>query len=290
MTRLALAKTIVSGTVTLQGNTYTFTGSGSATATADRVPEAKKLAVATSNTAAISVARASIDKILADNSAVLSDLEITSLISNNLSTTVRAFVPIGLETIATTTDGINYFANTETTIESDQWLTVPNGKTITFNAPGKNYGYVQIGEGRTGLSSSKIYPDEAQATYNQNYDNYVMVIVETGSTCTINASFNNQALDAILTNFGTCTLTNNKGYIYNNYTTTGVINAPNGVDIGSIATFNNYETIQMNGTSSFVTNGPYGVFNNTSGNITCGGSDSYTSNYGTWNGPQQCAS
>ena len=131
MTRLALAKTLVTGTVTLQGVSYSFTASGSGTATADRVPEAKKLAVAASNTAAILAARDAIDKILLDNSAVLSDLEITSLISNNLSTTVVAYKPIALASVATSTDGVNYTLKPNTTIGDDQWLTVPNGKTLT---------------------------------------------------------------------------------------------------------------------------------------------------------------
>jgi hypothetical protein len=144
MARLALAKTLVAGTVTLQGNTFTFTGSGSGTATADRVPEAKKLAIATSNTAAITAARASIDKILAENSAVLTDLEITSLISNNLSTTVVVFKPIALSKIASSSDGVNYFLNENVTIGTDQTVTVPAGKTLIGQAgnPFTNNGYL----------------------------------------------------------------------------------------------------------------------------------------------------
>ncbi len=89
MTRLALAKTLVQGTVTLQGISYSFSASASGTAVADKAFEAKKLAVVASNSAATVAARASIEKILSENSAVLSDLEITESISNNLTTTVE---------------------------------------------------------------------------------------------------------------------------------------------------------------------------------------------------------
>ena len=168
MTRLALAKTLVQGTMTLQGNTYIFTGSGSGTATADRVPEAKKLAVAASNTAASAAARASIDKILTDNSAILSDLEITSLISNNFTTTVRVFKPIALASIATTTDGIKYYLNKATTIESDQWLTVPDGKTLSnsVDTPFTNYGFVQFGDSpQTSSASAKLKDSGCSSLY-----------------------------------------------------------------------------------------------------------------------------
>ena len=217
MTRLALAKTIVQGTVTLQGNTYTFTGSGSGTATADMVPEAKKLAVAASNTAAIAAARASINKILADNSAVLTDLEITSLISNNLSTIVVAFKPIALATIATTADGVNYLLNENVTIEEDQICKVPAGKILTGAAgnPFTNNGYFYIyGTFYAGstLPKSAAFKAEISTDYTNNggYSIYA------GGTMTIDlgVTFTNGERASIynygtLTNNGTIT---NSGY------------------------------------------------------------------------------
>ena len=149
MTRLALAKTLVYGTVTLQGNSHTFTASGSGTGTADRVSDAKKLAITAANSAAIIAARASIDKILTDNSSVLADLEITSLISNNLSTTVIVFRPLALSKIATTTDDIKYYLKQNVTIKADQWITVPSGKTLHGAVGNKlrNHGFLQLGDG-----------------------------------------------------------------------------------------------------------------------------------------------
>ena len=157
MNRLALARTKVSGSVTLQGIPFTFTASGSGTATADRVPEAKKLAVAASNTAATAAARASIDKILADNSEVLSDLEITSLISNNLSTHVVVFRPLAIAKLATTTNGIDFFINKKTTIGPDQWLLVQKGQTLSVCAEFQNHGYVLV----RGVVNPENLPDTA---------------------------------------------------------------------------------------------------------------------------------
>jgi hypothetical protein len=203
MTILALATTIVSGTVTLQGNTYTFTGSGSGTATAYRVLEAKKLAVAASNAAAISVARDSINKILTENSAVLTDLEITNLISNNLSTTVVAFKPISLESIASSTDGVNYTLNEQVTIEEDQMLTIPAGKTLIGLAgnPFTNNGYIQIyGNFYCGAPGSKALKTDITTDYTNN-GNYK---VNSGATLTIDSgvTFTNSGSTSGITNSG----------------------------------------------------------------------------------------
>ena len=215
MTRLALAKTIVTGTVTLQGIAYTFTASGSETATADRVPKAKKLAVVASNSAAITAARASIDKILAENSAVLSDLEITSLISNNLSTTVVAFKPIALSSVATTTDGVNYTLNPNTIIRADQWLTVSNGinlKTGTY--PFTINGYFQVGDNPSSVSTTLKDITTASVTYSTDASNNGYCIIYPGGSSTIDASitFENYGDLAYLTNGGTF---NNYGSIIN---------------------------------------------------------------------------
>jgi hypothetical protein len=242
MTRLALAKTLVTGTVTLQGNTYTFTGSGSGTSTADRVPEAKKLAVATSNTAAISVARASINKILTENSAVLSDLEITSLISNNLSTTVVAFKPIALESIASSTDGVNYTLNEQVTIEEDQMLTIPAGKTLIGLAgnPFTNNSYIQIyGNFYCGAPGSKALKTDITTDYinNGTYN------INNGATLTIDVgiTFTNED-EAAIENSGTLT---NNGAIYNSGTSSY---------LGNKNICYNYGTIYNSGDEAYVLN------------------------------------
>jgi hypothetical protein len=243
MTRLAVAQTLVSGTVTLQGIPYSFTASASGTATADRVPQAKKAATVASNAAAVIAARASIDKILAENSAILSDLEITSLISNNFTTTVRVFKPIALETIATTTDGINYFIDKETTIGKSQWLKVTNGKTLSFNAPCKNYGYVQIGDG-TGLSSTSNYTKE--------FDNYYVVFTNYGDTTNIYSAFNNRGDASALSNLGRLNIQTG-GYVYNAGKYSAVKNYP----AQSAGQLNGYLDIYPN---AHIQNSGYGSF------------------------------
>ncbi len=267
MTRLALAKTIVTGSVTLQGNTYTFTGSGSGTATADRVPEAKKLAVASANAAAITSARASIDKILADNSSVLTDLEITSLISNNLSTTVVVFKPITMSSIASSLDGVNYTLNQDTTIGAGQWLTVQNGTTLTM---GKyhftNNGYFQIGEPLSALSTMlKEQQTIALATYSTDASNNGSCEINPYSICTINSgiTFENCGNYASLTNSGG--VLNNNGNIINSGNSTGLYNTAYQTQDGDTCVYvlgycyngssnNSYSTITNSGNNSEVYN------------------------------------
>jgi len=228
MNRLALAKTIVTGTVTLQGMGYSFAASGSGTAKADKVPEAKKLAVAASNTAAISAARASIDKILSDNSAVLSDLEITSLISNNFKTTVRVFKPISLESVATTTDGINYTLNKNVTIGTGQWLTVPNGKNLTSTGKVTNRGYFQLGEGQSNFGNKLKTKITGDYTLSYCFDNKQgeYHVTDTGNLTIssggklVNGSLANLQIDSggIVTNGGYITNNSGSAYVYNNGT------------------------------------------------------------------------
>ena len=270
MTRLALAKTIVSGTITLQGNTFTFTASSSGTATGNTVTEAKASATAASNSAAITAARASIDKILAENSAVLSDLEITSLISNNLSTTVVVYKPILLKSIATTRDGVNYTLVKDTVIKSDQWLTVPNGKTLTIaNYHFTNNGYVQVGE----LSTD---PSTAQIEYSSDFTNTGTVEVYPAGSSTIDAgvTFTNSAQGACFLNNGTC---NNSGIILNSEEYTRVQNNGSFYNLAG-------STIENSGTSSGFNNSRtcnnYGTILNSSNNGKQ--SSSYISNSGTF--------
>jgi hypothetical protein len=296
MTRLALAKTLVTGTVTLQGIPYSFTASASGTATADRVPEAKKIAVAASNTAAVTAARASIQKILDDNSAALTDLEITSLISNNLSTTVVAFKPIALSKIASSSDGVNYTLNPNVTIGEDQWLTVPNGKTLTTGANAfTNKGYFQIGDSASSASTS-LKGDTAQVEYYSDVYNSGVIQVNSGGTCTINspAVFSNVQMDylpsygyllvfdgGILTNNSSISNVGSYSYFYNygtcnNNSVIGNIGS-NSYLSNSKGKFTNNGEIFNGGSSTYVFNSSSGTFAN-KGDIINVGSKSYVKN------------
>ena len=285
MTRLALARTLVKGTVTLQGKSFTFSASGSGTGTADRVAEATKLAVTAANTAAIAAARASIDQILLNNSAVLSDLEITSLISNNLSTTVIVYRPLALSKIAKTTDGVNYTLIKDTVIGSRQWLTVPNGIRLTTGGNAlDNNGFFQIGDSSSSVSTTLKSTTAMDYPPPGPYNNAGTVQVSSGVTCTIGSngsgvSFNNTAEDAGINNSG---IVNNYGAIHNNEQESFVLNAWGGV-------FNNYASIENSGPYAYVENSAGGTFNNTTGALVKsdpGPQDNntppYTVNYGTW--------
>ena len=302
MTRLALAKTFVTGTVTLQGVSYSFTASGSGTATADRVPEAKKLAVAASNTAAVAAARTSIDKILLDNSAVLTDLEITSLISNNLSTTVVVYKPIAISSVATSPDGVNYTLKPNTTIGSNQWLTVPNGISLkTGKYPFTNNGYFQVGEPASFVSTAlKDNPPAASVEYSTDASNNGVCEVYPDCTSTVDSGVTFENYDGgYLSNYGTLTnngtITNSQSTISGIYTTIqnfGTFNNSTGATINNGPSsyienvfssnytnlFNNYGTITNS--SWFSTDG---TFNNYTGaTITNNGYESYVNNVGTF--------
>ena len=275
MTRLALAKTLVSGTVTLQGIVYSFTASASGTAKADRVPEAKKIAVEASNTAATLAARASIDKIILNNSAVLSDLEITSLISNNFTTTVVAFKPIALESIATTTDGIKYTLNPNVTIGSGQWLTVPSGKTLSSTAdnPLINKGYIQYGD-TTSKSSSALKSTNCSSG---TLTNSGTLEITSGECYTVDSGTDNNNSGTITIDSGGC-FTINAGYtLYNNgsFTNSGAT-TNNGNFNNSNTTVNNGTFTNSGNDYSTIYNGEGSFTNSTSGIITNGG---YNSNF-----------
>jgi hypothetical protein len=293
MTRLVLANTLVSGIVTLQGIGYSFTASASGTATGSNVPVAREAAIIASNTAATLAARASIDKILLNNSSVLSDLEITSLISNNFTTTVRVFIPIALSKIATTTNGIDYFVDKETTIEADQWLMVPNGQTLSFNAPSKNYGIIQYGDIPQTTQPSSVSPilkTDAQNDYDYDFANHGIVTVGTGHITNINANatFTNYDYNgwgvtgASLQNYGTLNVKSG-GNIVNSSTASYVKNYS-----GGTLNINDGGTIQVNGDSTKLTNNSDGTVNN-NGSVTCGGGTGQSvTNYGTWNNNAAC--
>ena len=260
MTRLALARTLVKGTVTLQGNSFTFTASGSGTATGDIVPEAKKLAVTAANTAAIAEARSAIDKILANNSAVLTDLEITSLISNNLSTTVIVYRPLALSKIATTTNGVNYTLIKDTVIGPRDWVTVPNGITLTTKYHLTINGYFEVGDRPGSVSTTLKTPTPTTTTarleYSTDCSNNGVCTVIADATCTIDegvAFVNYVDWKSVLYNYGTCT---NKGTIANLAEGTQIV-----VYTGGIFTNESVGTINNKGPAANINN--YGgTFNN----------------------------
>ena len=257
MTRLALAQTLVSGTVTLQGIPYSFTASASGTAMGSNVSESKKSATVASNSAAVTAARASIDKILADNSAILSDLEITSLISNNFTTTVRVFKPLGLEKIATTTDGINYTLKNKATIGSGQWLTVPSGKTLygVPDNPLTNYGYLQLGDGTQ--TSSDCISVSVSITNNSE------AMIPKG-TCYellsgyefINADYRSLKNNGTLNNYGKITNSGDNSYVanngtLNNYGLASINNTGQNAHVLNSGTFTNYANATINNSNAY---------------------------------------
>lgn len=314
MTRLALAKTLVTGTVTLQGVEFTFTGSGTGTATADSVKEAKAAATTASNSAAVIAARASINQILAENSAVLSDLEITSLISNNFTTTVVVYRPIALSSIASTTDGVNYTLKPNVTIGDDQVLTVPAGITLNVDAGNNltNNGIFQIdGNFHIGVRA-KSKTLKTDIVYDTSFTNTNTILVGSAATCTIDTgvtvtnSYNSTTYNTgnivnygTFSNYGSIVCSWNGSYVYNsgtfvNYSganitcsytgSSGAVNSYVQNDISDDdkpGTFTNYGSILCSGQYSYISNNA--KFNNgsdtTSGaTITCSGVNSYFKN------------
>ena len=264
MNRLALARTKVSGSITLQGNTFTFTASASGTGWDDNIPEAKRVAVAASNTAATVAARASIDKILTDNSAILTDLEITSLISTNLKTTVVVFRPIALELIAHSTDGSTFYLKQNATIGKDEMLTVPSGIKLIGQAgnPFTNYGIIQIdGSFYIGAPGSKALKAEISSYY-PNYDTYK---INVGGTLDIDKGVTFENLKGgwisnygTVTNSGTIKNSGAEALIYNYITTSNAELPPTAYGIfqnnGSINNTGSYS--ELINASTFYNNGP----------------------------------
>lgn len=294
MTRLALSKTLVSGTVTLQGIPYPFTASASGTATGSNVAAAKKAATVASNSAAVTAARASIDKILADNSAILSELEITSLISNNFTTTVKVFRPIAITAIASSTDGVNYTLKKNTTIGSDKWLTITDGMHFyTGKHTFKIDGYFQVGSGNnlpiSGISTIDYYCEisgcvDVKSTgnltitpsgtidlinYQESTSNYFHnsgIVTNNGNvTCTTQYSNICTYGGSQFTNNGNITIMGTFGYLKNNssaiFTNNGNITnyAPSTFVLNNGATFYNYGSIKNNGKYSYTCNS-YGTW------------------------------
>jgi len=294
MNRLALAQTLVSGTVTLQGIAFTFTASGTGTATGNNVTEAKQSAITASNTAASAAARIAIDAILVNNSAVLSDLEITSLISNNFSTTVEVFRPIALKAIANSSDGMNYTLKRNLTIGADESLIISNGQHFeTGKYTLKNNGFVQVGgSGDVNITASytmstntdnasrwniasngllTINPgvtfDQINYTVSENYLHNSGIIINNGNIINDTQYSNIYTYSGSqLTNNGTITNAGSLTYIKNNssavFTNNGTITnaGPSTVLLNNGATFYNYGSIKNSGKYSYTCSNSYGTW------------------------------
>ena len=145
-----LAETTVNGEVIVQGNSATYSARTSGSATSDvSFEDAAKIATAASNATALVVGRAEVEKLLKQYAYVLSDLEITEMVTNNLRTQVlKKLKIILLETIAAKNGNV-FTQNRNVTIKKDQILIVPSGSelivpgTFVFN----NMGELLIGTG-----------------------------------------------------------------------------------------------------------------------------------------------
>ena len=94
MPKYCLAETAVNGEIVIQENSETYTASASAVASGATFQEAAQVATVDSNTAATLAARSAVDNILLEYSYVLSDRNITSMINNSLTTTLRLLRPV----------------------------------------------------------------------------------------------------------------------------------------------------------------------------------------------------
>lgn len=151
MTKLyyCLAKTVVHGEIVIQGNSVTYSASASAFDSSNQsFKDAAQVATINSNAAAIIAARKAIDDILLQYAYVLSDESISSMISNNLKTSITLITPILLKEIASTVDNISYVLNKNRTILSTEFLLIPSGKylSVPANLTFINNGIVQIGD------------------------------------------------------------------------------------------------------------------------------------------------
>ena len=210
----ALAKTLVKGSVTIQGVKFPFEASVSGTKTGINVSAVKKGAVIASNVAARKAARIAINKILAANSDALADLKITNLISNKFTTTVNVLTPIEINTIATSSDGVNYSLNKNVTIGSAQMFTVPVGITLTGAAGNHftNNGFFQIsGNFRIGVKTNRLLKTKIST----NYTNNAIYQIDSDATMTIDSgvTFTNNEYGSTILNHGSI---KNNGII-NNY-------------------------------------------------------------------------
>ena len=198
-----LAKTVVNGEMILQGVSVTYSASSSALASASTsFADAAKVAVVDSNAAATVAARLTIEQIYVDFQEVLSDYDITSIITNNLQTTISPIIPLELAQIASSKDGKNYLLKASTIIESNQLLlirneqklTVPDGMSLTNN------GIFTIGERNIrddSLKATTLCPCTNSVAFSNNSsfyndaDGYTTITAGNCMTVAANASASN---------------------------------------------------------------------------------------------------
>ena len=172
-----LAETTVNGEVIVQGNSATYSARTSGSATSDvSFEDAAKIATAASNATALVVGRAEVEKLLKQYAYVLSDLEITEMVTNNLRTQVlKKLKVVLLETIANSVDGRNFTLKKNVQL-SDEILQIPDGYTLKNTGKYKlDGGTIQIGgRNRLGTTGNASYSqDVTETTYTSTSDIYV---------------------------------------------------------------------------------------------------------------------
>lgn len=209
-----LANTVVNGEIVIQGKSVTYSASASAFDSANTsFKDAEKVATINSNAAAIMSVRKIIDNILVQYAYVLSDLTITSMISNGLKTEVQPIIPIALALIASTVDGINFILNKNVTIQPDEMVIVASGESLYIPAEFRlsGTGIFKIGTGPSqpptaSQGSSFIEAPDGMPITNQ-------IIVEVGADITINGpAYGTPGVaitnDALFSNSGFVTIVN----------------------------------------------------------------------------------
>ena len=126
--------------------------------------------------------------------------------SNKASTTTsKIFKVIGLETIATSDDGVNYTLKGATTIKSDESLTIPSGKYMNFNKPFTNNGEVNIGNGKGRKSAKDTTDDDLCSIISSNQTNSGTYTIKKGECLTIDTGVT-WTNDNTINNLGTITI------------------------------------------------------------------------------------
>lgn len=174
-----LAETTINGEVVVQDISSTYSATTSASATSEvSFYDAAKIAIAASNTVALTVGRTQVEAILVQYAYVLSDSTINEMIKNSLNTKiVQQLKGVLLEDIASAVDGKNYILNKKVVIKKNEIIQIPNGFTLKIPTDSKyiNKGKVQIGgkvkgSFTTGNASYDITVPDAQGKIDNRTD------------------------------------------------------------------------------------------------------------------------
>ena len=111
---------------------------------------------------------------------------------NRVSTTTsKIFKVIGLESIANSSDGVNYTLKGATTIKSDESLSIPLGKNIKFDQPFTNNGEFILGSNNNSESvkwqQNTTVTTTAEVSPDQPYNNTGYYTINSGATLTIDS-------------------------------------------------------------------------------------------------------